>query len=400
VKRKAKLESQIAEFVIVGAGAAGAVLAARLSEDPDTRVTLLEAGGWDSGPLFEVPLSIAYDRRPSVHWNYTSEPQSELAGRRLAVPRGKALGGSTAINAQIYMRGLPSDYDGWAAEGLRGWGYDDVLPYFRRAENSKTTQSEYRGRCGPMCVSRAGIPNILLEVFLEAASTAGHPLTDDFAGEHPAGAGRFEHTIYQGRRYSTSRAYLWPILNRPNLHVVTRAHVLRLHFEHRRAVEVQTLIGGRSITFRATREIIVAAGAINSPQLLMLSGIGPAETLKNFGIQVVSELPGVGENFQDHLAVPVEYQVTRPVSLDAIKRADRAAAAFLQAYLFRTGPAAQVPMSGGGLFKSDPSLPIPDLQCHFMPLLQSSRLRIPFSGRNCSGQLAKQRPSAVSLRHA
>ena len=370
-----------ADFIIVGAGAAGAVLAARLSEDRGVSVILLEAGGKARGPLFSVPLMTGVLLRSTIaNWSYATEPEAELGGRRIRWPRGKGLGGSTAINGMVYMRGLPSDFDRWAQAGLSGWDWDSVLPAFRRSEDNAIGDPQWHGRGGPMRVSRRTLGHPLFHAFLDGAVAAGHPRTDDFNGAMPDGAGPYDFTIAAGRRVSTARAFLDPARGRPNLTVRTRALVTRVSIENGRATGVMLLENGRETLLRARREVILCGGTVNSPQLLMLSGIGPADHLRAHGIAVRADLPGVGQNLQDHLLIRVMHATDRRDTIDRLRRADLAAVAGLQAWVFGTGPAASFPIEVGGLFRSHPDLDLPDLQASFMPGLSSATIRLPFAG--------------------
>jgi choline dehydrogenase len=370
-----------ADFIVVGAGAAGAVLAARLSADPHVSVLLLEAGGKARGPLFSVPLMTGVLLRSTIaNWSYVTEPEAELGARRIRWPRGKGLGGSTAINGMVYMRGLPSDFDGWAQAGLPGWDWTSVQPSFLRSENNPDGDPRWHGRGGPLQVSRRKLGHPLFGAFLAAASAAGHPRTEDFNGPAPEGAGPYDFTIAAGRRASTARAFLDPAEGRPNLTVITRALVTRIAMEHGRAIGVMLADRGRERLVRAGREVILCGGTVNSPQTLMLSGIGPAEQLRRHGVAVVTDLPGVGRNLQDHLLIRVMHATNAPDTIDRLRRIDRAALAALQAWLFGTGPAASFPIEVGGLFRSQPDLDLPDLQASFMPGLSSATIRLPFAG--------------------
>ncbi len=370
-----------ADYIIIGAGAAGAVLAARLSEDPSVSVLLLEAGGKARGPLFSVPLMTGVLLRSTIaNWNYVTEPEPNLDNRRLRWPRGKAIGGSTAINGMVYMRGLPSDFDAWAQAGLPGWDWASVAPSFRRSEHSPDLDPAWHGAGGPLAVSRRRLANPLFDVFLNGAAASGHGRTEDFNGSNPLGAGPYDFTIREGRRVSTARAFLDPARTRPNLIIRTRVQVRRIAVKAGRATGVVVAQKGREIMLRAGREVILCAGTVNSPQLLMLSGIGPAAHLQAHDIAVHTDLPGVGQNLQDHLLIRVMHATDTTDTIDRLRRVDRAVLAGLQAWVLGSGPAASFPIEVGGLFKSDPSLDLPDLQASFMPGLSTATLRLPFAG--------------------
>lgn len=358
-------------------------MAARLSEDPHVRVLLLEAGGKPRGPLFNVPLMTGLLLRSSIAtWPYLTEPEPHLNGRRLKWPRGKVLGGSTSINGMVWRRGLPIDFDLWAQSGLSDWSWERVEPWFRKAERTADRNDSALGADGAVGLSRGKLENPLFDAWYGAARNRGLAVgIDTNAADVNEGVGRYDFAIRDGRRVSTARAYLDPVLARPNLEVMTNAHVIRLAREGRRitGVDVHTLNG--EATLRASREVILCGGSINSPHLLLLSGIGPADQLRSFGIDVAADVPGVGQGLQDHLLVRVEYQATQPVTIDRLRRIDQAALAVSRAMLFGTGPAATFPIEVGGFFKSDPSLDLPDLQSAIMPGLSSAALRIPGLGK-------------------
>jgi choline dehydrogenase len=366
------------DHIVAGAGSAGCVLARRLSDDPSCRVLLLEAGGRDWNPLLRVPLMTGLLLRGRhANWFHHTEPESNLTGRRIFWPRGKVLGGSSAINGMVHTRGLPSDYDSWAQTGLRGWSFDDLLPYFMRSEDNRGGASAHRGKGGPLPVTRPGNAHPLYDAFLDAGAQAGHKRSADFNGPDPEGVGRYDFNIRAGSRWSSARAFLDPVRGRANLTVVTRAHVDRVIVESGRATGIEAIVAGKRTTFRA-RSIVLSLGTVGSPCVLMRSGIGPAGELRALGVPVTVDAPEVGRNLQDHLLARVEHVCTKPVTLHATMRGDRAAVALLQALVFGTGPAATFPLEVGGYLRSDPALDAPDLQSHFLPGLSTAALRLPF----------------------
>ena len=358
------------DYVIVGGGSAGCVLAARLSENPAVRVLLLEAGGSDASPLIKAPggllpimLSGAYQ------WRYTSVPQVHLNNRVLYLPRGRVLGGGSSINGMTYCRGFASDYERWAEQGNRGWSYRDVLPYFNRAETylPQSTQPEanaYHGASGPIQVSRPGIKHPLALAFVEAGAQAGYPYTSDSNGAQREGIAPIDVTIGRGIRSSTSRAYLAPARSRANLQVITHAHATRVVLEGQRAVGVEFVQGKTKETrvIRAEREVILTAGAINSPQLLLLSGIGDPAHLAQHNIAVRHALPGVGANLQDHLAVVVKFAATKPVSLMKYFNPLHGALAMINYLALRKGPLADPGMEVCAFLKSNPDISEADVK--------------------------------------
>ncbi|MBU6378268.1 MAG: GMC family oxidoreductase N-terminal domain-containing protein [Gammaproteobacteria bacterium] len=371
-----------ADYIVVGAGAAGAVMAARLSDDRDVDVLLVEAGGPARGPLFSVPLMTGLLLRGGIaNWGYMTEPVPTLDNRRLKWPRGKALGGSTAINGMVWRRGLPLDFDQWAQRGLSGWSWRDVEPWFRKAEGGADDTGAALGRDGPMHLSRGKLANPLFDAWFEATRALGLPENADYnSADSGEGTGRYDFAIRKGQRVSTARGYLDAARSRPNLDIVTHTQALRVVIERGRATGLLVTSPDGDATLHARREVIICGGSINSPHLLMHSGIGPADHLRHHGITVAADVPGVGQGLQDHLLVRVEYQSKEPVTIDSLRRVDRAALAFMRAVVFGTGPAATFPIEAGALLKSEPWLEAPDLQTSIMPGLSAASLRVPGFG--------------------
>lgn len=361
------------DYIVIGAGSAGCVLANRLSADPSRSVLLLEAGGKDRHPLVRLPMLMGKLMHSGIYnWRYDTEPEPELDNRRIYWPRGKALGGSSTINGMIYVRGNAAGYDRWAQMGNPGWSYADVLPYFRKSETHAERRDDFHGSEGPLSVCRARGTNPLFDRFIEAGVQAGHSRNDDFNGASQDGFGRYDFTIRHGKRHSTSRAFLRPALRRHNLTVVTHALTTRVVTERGRAVAVDYSRGDAHHRAYAAREIVLSAGAIGSPQILMLSGIGDADGLKAQGIDVVHHLPGVGRNLQDHVDVCLIYEITEPISLYHDLRVDRLTWAILKGALFGRGVATTFPYEGGAFLLSRPGLAAPDIQAHFMPALEKT----------------------------
>jgi choline dehydrogenase len=353
------------DYIIVGAGSAGCVLANRLSEDPAVRVLLLEAGPSDWHPFVHMPAGLAkLIGQKGVNWDYSTQPEPQLSGRQLWWPRGKVLGGSSSINAMCYIRGNPADYDEWDDLGARGWQWENVLPYFKRSEGNERGASALHGGDGPLGVSDPRHQNPLSPVFIEAGHQAGMPLTQDFNGERQEGVGWYQTTTRKGSRSSSAEAYLKPVRSRRNLKVITGAVASRILFEGDRASGVAYSVGGQPYAEGAAREVLVCGGALNSPQLLMLSGIGPADHLRAMGIDVRVDLPGVGENLQDHLDICTMQRCTQPVTYDKTNDAMIA----LEYYLLKKGPGTSNIAETGGFLRSRLAEDSrPDIQFHFVP---------------------------------
>ena len=360
------------DYVIIGAGSSGCVLAARLSEDPDVKVLLLEAGGSDNHWSFRMPAALTMNLgNQRCDWCYNTTPQPLMNNRRLFWPRGKVLGGSSSLNAMAYVRGHPLDYDRWVSEGAKGWSYAEVLPYFRRAECWDQGGNDYRGSSGPLQVHRGNIDNPLFEAFIRAGGEAGYPLTDDMNGYQQEGFGRMDLTTGEGERSSTSRAYLRPVMDRPNLTVATGAMASRLLFQKtgqkNRVSGVEYVQAGDIQTAHAEREVILAGGAINSPQLLMLSGIGPADHLRPFNIPVVADLPGVGRNLQDHLELYIQQECRQPITLKKVDNPLVKMGIGIKWFACHQGWASSSHLEAGAFVCSRPGVKHPDIQFHFLP---------------------------------
>ncbi len=351
------------DYIIVGAGSAGCVLANRLSEDPSVKVLLLEAGGPDTRKEIHIPVAFSKLFKTPCDWAFYTEQEPKLENRNLYWPRGKVLGGSSSINAMIYIRGNKSDYDRWRDLGNAGWGYREALTYFKKSEDQENGPSEYHGTGGPLHVTNLRFINPLSEAFVEAAEQCGYSRNADFNGAQQEGFGFYQVTQWQGKRCSTAAAFLQPAMKRPNLTVRTGVQVFDMIFEKNRAVAVSLQQGDGSTQERADREIILAAGAIGSPQLLMLAGIGPADHLRSLGIPITRDLPGVGSNLQDHPCVGIVYQCTQPISL-----ANAETVKSLARYMcFKNGMLTSNVAEAGGFITRSSSSPAPDLQYHFGP---------------------------------
>jgi choline dehydrogenase len=372
------------DYIIVGAGSAGCVLANRLSANGSARVLLLEAGGRDTDPYIHMPAGFGRLQKPSVNWCFTTAPQKNLNNREIWYPQGRTLGGSSSINAMIYIRGQRADYDGWSEGGCSGWSYKEVLPYFIRSEDNERLANEYHGVGGPLGVSDQITPNPLSKAFIRAAQQAGHRFNPDFNGSDQAGTGSYQVTCRGGRRSSTARAFLAPARSHGNLTVEINARALRVVVRQGRACGVEYTARNSAKKIAQTNpdgEVLVSSGAVGSPRLLLLSGIGPADELRKIGIDVVHNLPGVGKNFQDHLDCYVVSDLKRPISYDGADAFPRVIGNIIQYVLFRSGPVTSVVAESGCFTATEPGSR-PDVQMHVLPayVVNSGRTKVPGFG--------------------
>ncbi|WP_040676879.1 choline dehydrogenase [Nitratireductor pacificus] len=357
-----------ADFVVVGSGSAGSALAYRLSEDGKHSVIVIEYGGSDFGPFIQMPAALSFPMNMARYdWGFQSEPEPHLGGRVLATPRGKVVGGSSSINGMVYVRGHARDFDHWAEQGAAGWGYADVLPYFKRMENAPEGEAGWRGTDGPLHVRRGPRDNPLYAAFIEAGRQAGFELTADYNGEKQEGFGALEQTIYRGRRWSAANAYLKPALKRRNVSLVN-GFARRVVMENQRAVGVEIETRGKVRTIRARREVVIAASAVNSPKLLMLSGIGPAAHLRHHGIDVVADRPGVGGNLQDHLELYIQQESIEPITLYSKLNLFSKALIGAQWLFLGSGLGTSNHFEAGAFLRSAAGVDYPDIQYHFLPV--------------------------------
>ncbi len=356
-----------ADFVIIGSGSAGAAMAYRLSEDGKHSVIVIEYGGSDAGPLIQMPSALSIPlNMPLYDWGFASEPEPHLGGRILATPRGKVIGGSSSINGMVYVRGHARDFDHWAEQGANGWSFADVLPYFKRMEDSHGGEDGWRGKGGPLHVQRGARTNPLYAAFIEAGHQAGFELTDDYNGAKQEGFGPMEQTIRKGQRWSAANAYLKPALKRQNVSLV-KGFARRVIIENQRAVGVEIEARKQIQVVKARREVIVAASSINSPKILMLSGIGPAKHLAEHGIAVVADRPGVGRNLQDHMELYIQQEAIQPITLNSILNPFSKALIGARWMFFKSGLGATNHFEAAAFVRSAPGVDYPDIQYHFIP---------------------------------
>ena len=395
--------SETYDYIIIGSGSAGSALAYRLGENKKHRILVLEYGGSDAGPLIQMPAALSYPMNMERYdWGYKAEAEQTLRGRRLVCPRGKVIGGSSSINGMIYVRGHAGDYTHWEESGATGWGYADVLPYFRRMENAHGGEAPWRGTDGPLHVTRGPRNNPLHDAFVESAMEAGYANTPDYNGHRQEGFGAADMTVWKGRRWSAANAYLRPAIARRNVRLLTGALVDRVIFNGRRAVAVDYVRGGRVHRASASGEIILAAGAINSPQILQRSGVGPGDVLGRAGIRIIAERDGVGANLQDHLEIYFQVACLKPITL--YKHLGQVSKAFIGArWLFlKSGLGASNQFETLGFIRSAKGVPYPDIQFHFLPVAISYDGKAPAAGHGFQihvGPMRSQSRGHVMIRH-
>ncbi len=388
------------DYVVVGAGSAGCVLANRLTEDPDVKVLLLEAGGPDRNPYIHIPGGYGKLNNAGVNWCFSTAPQKNLNNRELWFALGKTLGGSSSINGMIYIRGQREDYDNWAKDGNSGWKYENVLPYFKRAESNQRFANAYHGNAGPLKVSDQRSPSVLAMAYLRAAQQAGHPINPDFNGDSQIGTGLYQVTQDRGRRASAAVCYLRPASKRPNLTIVTRAMSKRVIIENRRAIGVEYIRQGRVESAICDREVLLTSGTVGSAKLMLLSGLGPASELRSLGITSIHDVPGVGKNYQDHINSYIVCDLNEPISYNGEDQFPKSIKHGIQYLLYRTGPPTS-PAAEAGCFIDSHGTGRADIQTHIMPAMVVNAGRTPVAGHGFTINTCNLRPTSrgtISLR--
>ena len=357
------------DYIVIGSGSAGSTIAYRLGENPKLKILVLEFGGLDKSPFIQMPAALSYPMNmDKFDWGYKAEPEQALNGRSLACPRGKVIGGSSSINGMIYVRGNAGDYNQWAESGAKGWDYPDVLPYFQRMEASHGGNSEFRGKSGPLNITHGKRDNPLHNAFVKATEQAGYTYTEDYNGFRQEGFGPADMNVWKGSRFSTAKAYLKPALAKKNVHLITKVLVDRIIFSEDKAKGVEVFHQGQKKIFNANIGVVLSAGAINSPTILQRSGIGEANDLKNLGIKVIKNLPGVGKNLQDHLEVYFQVKCLQPVTLNKYLNPFSKLLIGMQWMFLKSGPGSTNQFETLGFIRSDKNIPYPDIQFHFLPV--------------------------------
>ena len=381
-------------YIVVGAGAAGCVVANRLSANPENTVLLLEAGGKDWNPLIHIPIGFTKLTTPDVNWGFSTVPQPEMNNREMWYPQGRTLGGSTSINAMIYIRGHRNDYDTWAQHGNKGWGYQDVLPYFKKSENNERLNNTWHGIGGDMNVTQQTQSNPLTRAFVRSAQEVGIPFNQDVNGAEQDGVTFYDVTQRNVRRESSATAFLNPAKKRPNLTVLTRSQGSKILFKNGQAIGLEFIQNGKKAVAYVDKEVILSSGAVNSPKLLLLSGVGPADELRAAGVEVVHDLPGVGKNFQDHMDVYITAETT-PVSYNMEDRPDRAIRHGIQYLLYKTGPATACVAEAGAFIRSSDKVDSPDIQIHCLPAYVIDHGRKRVKGHGVTINTCNLRPKSI-----
>jgi choline dehydrogenase len=388
------------DFIIVGSGSAGAVMASRLSEDRRNKVLVLEYGGTDRGPLIQMPSALSYPMNMGLYnWGFETEPEPHLGNRRLVTPRGKVMGGSSSINGMVYVRGHARDFDTWAEMGATGWSFADVLPYFKRQERVEGGEPDWRGHHGPLYVKKGLRKNPLYQAFIEAGRQAGYPISSDYNGHQQEGFAAMEMTVHDGLRWSAANAYLWPTIKKGRIDMETRAMARRILLQGKKAIGVEYVQGGEVKQAFASRDVIIAASTINSPALLERSGIGAPNVLKAAGVDVAHELPGVGENLQDHLEIYLQMRCLQPITLNSQLGLFNKAKIGLEWLLFGTGLGATNHFESCGFIRSRAGIDYPDIEYHFLPAAMRYDGKIAFAGHGFQVHVGPMRSKSRGFVH-